>query len=177
MARKTSDVQIETSEGPAKVTLVQIDGMTAGKAAPMIVGMIAPVAASLGGTSMVNAGEALGRLLQDLSESKLERVMELLWKGGQVQVKGQVIDLQDKLFVTEFLAGHSDEIYKLLYKAIELNYGNFLKPLQSKLGGSALMGKVVTAVEAYLKRMTKQVTTPENVSPATMTVDSGPASA
>jgi hypothetical protein len=138
--RKTKQLAVETSEGPADVTLVQMDGMTAGLMAPKIAALIAPVVASaMADKSLKNykdLGDAVRAACLELSQGDLESISMKLFTGARVKVKGAMVEF-DRGFIEEYFAGQVDSLFKVLLAALELNYAAFFKPLRNAAAGLA----------------------------------------
>lgn len=138
--RKSKQLTVPGSEGPCDVTLVQIDGMSAGLLLPKIAGLLAPVIAS----SMAekerrnykDLGDAVQAACMTLSKGDLEELINALFAGARVKVKGSMVEL-DRGFIQEGFAGNVDSLFKVLLAALELNYSAFFAPLRSAVVGLA----------------------------------------
>lgn len=136
--RKTKKLTVPTSEGPADITLVQMDGMTAGLMAPKIAGLVAPVVASAFADkekrNYKDLGDAVKVACAELSSGEFESLVTRLFAGGQAKVKGAQLDL-DRVFIEEYFNGNVDSLFKALLAALELNFSAFFEPLRKTVAG------------------------------------------
>lgn len=131
--REQKEVEIETSEGTAKVTLTQLPGMQGGKLFVKLTGLLGPgissLALALKAKDADAAGVAAGLLADRLSDSQFEAVTLQLLKGSRAAVGEDFVDL-DKGGIDRLFEGHSSDLFKLVYESLRENYGSFFDKIE-----------------------------------------------
>lgn len=165
MARKTETIELELADGPAEISVTQLDGNTGGALGVRLVQLVGPslvgIVGAMEGNDMSKIAEAAQGLLMKVTPEEFERVKSAVLKGAQAKYCDEFHDLDSK-FIGEAFAGHPGALYKLVGFALKVNFRNFL----SDLGVSAerIQGAMKNA--ANLKTGPGSKTTPASSGPS-----------
>ena len=153
--RDKADIRIETARGTAVFTVNQLPGMQSGKLLMRIGRTFGPGLATILGklrpADLAKGTDALGDMEVDLprvvretfaelNETEFDHLVDQLLGDASVKVGGEVhsaIDLLDTLF-----QGHVEGLFRLLWHALAVNYGNFLGALAKMVGTAGAKAKL-----------------------------------
>lgn len=126
--RETQEFEVETSKGPAVVTLTQLDGVKGTRLFVRLTKLLAPAAKALAaakaeGTAMDRGIAALGGVLAEVDPDMFESVMREVLTGAVARFT-EVDDVDDAVakHVGDLFAGHAVSLVKLVGEAILFNF-------------------------------------------------------
>lgn len=134
--RKTAEVEVETTEGRTKCTLLAMGGIDAGLMSIELSNVFGPAILGVVTSMQSNDGEAVmravGSLTEKLGEAKFRQMKDKLLRGGQCVYKGQFVDLRDDV-IDDIFSGHPGSLFRLLFEALKLNFASFMGDLGVKM--------------------------------------------
>lgn len=131
MARRTETVVIKGTP----YDLTQLGGVEARRLSVLFGRVCGPVMAKLTATSLdEEAAKAIGEVLADLDEEKLEPLWKAFAKHAVARPDGKRIVLADDGAFDEHFAGEVFAMWQLFIESAKLNFSGFLAEIFGALG-------------------------------------------
>lgn len=136
--REVKEIDLETSRGMAHFEIQQMGGKQAGL---MLIGLAKKLGPAIG--MLVSPKQEVGAIIAVLEKIEPSDFDDLCKKVliGRCSVDGEFADLNSGA-VDELFAGHVENLFRLVWHALQANYGNFFAAL-TKL---APKGKPLSAI-------------------------------